>query len=60
MVGTGGRNHQRTVNRKPYSESSSTDTFGVLFLSLDPAGYGWAFQPEVGRSFVDTGSAACH
>jgi Calcineurin-like phosphoesterase len=60
VVGTGGRNHQLTVNRKPYSESSSTDTFGVLFLSLDPAGYGWAFQPEVGQSFVDTGSAACH
>jgi acid phosphatase type 7 len=59
VVGTGGRSHQQTVNRKPYSESSSTDTYGVLFLSLGPTGYGWTFQPEVGASFVDSGSDIC-
>ncbi len=60
VVGTGGRSHQRTVNRKPYSQSSNTDTYGVLFLSLDQTGYGWAFQPEVGRDFIDSGSDVCH
>ena len=55
VVGTGGRSHQRTVNRKPYSESSNTDTYGVLFLSLGPTGYGWAFQPEVGAELRGLG-----
>ncbi len=60
VVGTGGRNHQRVHNRKLYSEAYSPDTFGALFMSLDPTGYHWQFQPEVGASFVDSGSAACH
>jgi hypothetical protein len=60
VVGTGGRSHQMTVNRKPYSEAASTDTYGVLFLSLSADGYGWRFQPEVGQTFTDTGSGACH
>jgi hypothetical protein len=59
VVGTGGVGHQRTVNRKPYSENSNTDTYGVLFVSLEPSGYGWTFQPEVGASFVDSGSDIC-
>ena len=60
VVGSGGVNHQRLPNLKPYSERSSTDTFGVLTLSLRPDGYDWLFVPEPGRTFTDTGSAACH
>jgi hypothetical protein len=59
VVGTGGRSHQQTVNRKPYSENSNTDAYGVLFISLGPTGYGWTFQPEAGASFVDSGSDIC-
>jgi calcineurin-like phosphoesterase family protein len=60
VVGTGGRSHQLTTNRKPYSEAMSTDTFGLLFLWLGPAGYNWAFQPEAGQTFTDSGAALCH
>jgi hypothetical protein len=32
----------------------------VLKLTLGPAAYTWEFVPEAGRSFRDTGAAACH
>jgi hypothetical protein len=35
------------------------DTFGVLRLTLRPAGWGWRFVPVAGASFTDTGSAPC-
>jgi len=36
------------------------DTFGVLKLTLHPAGYDWNFVPEAGGTFTDAGSGACH
>jgi hypothetical protein len=60
VVGTGGRSNQQFLALKPYSEKSSPDTFGVLFLALRPDGYDWQFVPEPGRDFTDSGSAACH
>jgi hypothetical protein len=35
-------------------------TFGVLELTLKPAGYDWRFVPEPGKAFADTGSGVCH
>ena len=35
-------------------------TFGVLKLTLHPASYDWAFLPEAGKTFTDTGTAQCH
>nr|MDQ4042171.1 metallophosphoesterase [Actinomycetota bacterium] len=60
VVGTGGRNYQRMSNLKPFSESANADTFGVLFMSLRPDGYGWLFGPEPGDDFTDSGTGSCH
>jgi hypothetical protein len=35
-------------------------TFGVLKLTLHPAGYSWTFVPEAGKSFTDSGATPCH
>ena len=59
VVGTGGVEQRRFLTPKPGSLRRSTGTFGVLALTLRPAGYSWRFVPEPGRSFTDSGSAAC-
>jgi hypothetical protein len=61
VVGTGGRDHYAfdTVEQ-PNSEARSSDTFGVLMLTLHPTSYDWQFVPESGMTFTDTGSADCH
>jgi hypothetical protein len=61
VVGTGGRDLQslrRTI--APNTEAANADTFGVLALHLHPSSYDWTFVPEAGRTFTDSGSAACH
>jgi len=58
-VGTGGRSHYQFRTIAPNSEVRHTGTFGVLKLTLEPAGYGWEFMPEAGRTFRDAGAAAC-
>jgi hypothetical protein len=35
-------------------------TFGVIKFTLHPDSYDWAFLPEPGKTFTDTGSRACH
>jgi Calcineurin-like phosphoesterase len=60
IVGTGGREH-RTPTRNPATlEAKRHDTYGVLKLTLHPTSYGWKFVPEAGKTFTDSGSAACH
>jgi Calcineurin-like phosphoesterase len=59
VVGTGGRSHYAIVSPKPHSEMRDSSSFGILALTLRPAGYGWRFLPAVG-SFTDDGSAQCH
>jgi 3',5'-cyclic AMP phosphodiesterase CpdA len=59
VVGTGGA-HLRGFERiRPNSEVRNSDTWGVLKLTLHPAGYDWEFVPVAGKSFRDSGSAAC-
>src|SRR2546428_737430 len=62
VVGRGGEGHYReSDSRLPNSEAANDDTFGVLKLTLHPAGYDWEFMPE-GRHgrFSDSGSGTCH
>ena len=44
----------------PNSEVRNDDTFGVLKLTLHPGTYDWAFVPEAGKSFTDSGTGSCH
>ncbi len=61
VVGTGGAFFTGGLgSRIPQSEVVQGDTFGVLFLTLHPTSYDWRFVPEAGKTFADSGSAACH
>ena len=60
VVGTGGKNHRPFGEVKANSEARDFTAFGVLKLSLRPAGYDWEFIPEAGKGFTDSGSGSCH
>ena len=61
VVGTGGRNHYGLTTPPLEGEVvRNADTFGVLELTLHPAGYDWVFRAAAGGSFTDTGSGTCH
>jgi uncharacterized repeat protein (TIGR01451 family) len=60
VVGTGGRNRYALGPAIANSEARDATTFGVLELTLHPAGYDWRFVPEAGGGFADAGSASCH
>ena len=60
VVGTGGKNHYAVGPVVPGSEVANDDTYGILELALRPDGYSWAFLPEPGKTFTDSGSARCH
>jgi hypothetical protein len=60
VVGTGGvglRGFFGSV--APGSAVRQDTTFGVLHLTLRPAGYDWRFVP-VGDRFHDSGQGKCH
>jgi len=60
IVGTGGIGFTEMGKPVPNSEVHQNDTLGVLKLTLHPASYDWQFIPVAGKTFVDSGSAACH
>ncbi len=60
VVGTGGKNHYAFGATLANSIARNADTFGVLKLTLSASSYAWTFIPEAGKSFTDSGSAACH
>ena len=61
VVGTGGASHGTFIADAPAtSEVRDGTTFGVLKLTLHASSYEWQFVPEVGGTFVDSGSASCH
>ena len=60
IVGTGGKNHTTGDGPIDNSEVINADSFGVLKLTLNPAGYDWLFVPVLGASFTDAGSGVCH
>jgi hypothetical protein len=60
VVGTGGAGHYGFGSAKPNSQARSSDTYGVLKLTLRAGGYKWKFVPQSGKTFTDTGSGTCH
>jgi hypothetical protein len=60
VVGTGGKSFHPFGDPQPGSEARNNDTFGVLKMILGAAGYEWRFIPEAGKTYTDSGSAACN
>jgi hypothetical protein len=59
VVGTGGGSLRSFKPAQPNSEVRNSDTYGVLKLILQPAGYDWEFVPIAGQTFTDSGNATC-
>lgn len=59
VVGTGGRELYPILLTRSGSEAHNSDTYGVLELTLKPAGYDWRFVPVAGASYTDAGSSTC-
>jgi acid phosphatase type 7 len=59
VVGTGGYPLYGRSHAQPNSEVFDSDTYGVLKLTLKSASYAWEFVPVAGKTFRDSGSAAC-
>ena len=60
VAGTGGRSHYSFSTPIANTEAYSTDTWGVLKLTLDAASYSWEFIPIAGGTYRDAGTGACH
>jgi len=60
IVGTGGANLTEIETIAANSEVRNNDTYGILKLTLHPAGYDWQFVPEAGKTFTDSGTGKCH
>ena len=60
VVGTGGKSLYSFTSVQPNSEVRHSGTYGVLKLTLGATSYEWQFVPEAGKTFADSGSAACH
>ena len=60
VVGTGGESLRLFKPAVPNSEVRNASVYGVLRLDLAPGSYAWQFVAVSGRSFSDSGSAACH
>jgi hypothetical protein len=63
VVGVGGKSRGGLAGqsaRLPNSQKATSQTFGVLKLTLEAGSYDWEFLVEGSNSFSDTGSASCH
>ncbi|MBI3288563.1 MAG: metallophosphoesterase [Elusimicrobia bacterium] len=69
IVGTGGKNliiESKKKRDNPFpnvrknSEVRNPDTYGVIKFTLKPDSYAWQFVPAEGKTFADSGEAACH
>jgi hypothetical protein len=60
IVGTGGADHTSIVSVAANSVVRNASTYGVLKLTLHAASFDWQFVPEAGKTFTDSGTAACH
>jgi acid phosphatase type 7 len=61
VVGTGGGNlRDFKYDPLPTTEARNAETWGVLKLTLKPAGYDWEFLSVEGGTFTDSGTASCH
>jgi hypothetical protein len=60
VVGTGGRGLYDFATPIANTEAFSTDTHGVLKLTLYADWYAWEFIPVAGGTFRDSGVGTCH
>ena len=60
VVGTGGATLYKLPSPRVGTEEQNWNTFGVLKLDLKADGFDWKFLPEAGKTYSDSGSAACH
>jgi acid phosphatase type 7 len=60
LVGTGGRSHYSFRSPIANTEAYTTDTYGVLKLTLSANSYTWEFIPVADESYRDAGSGSCH
>ena len=63
IIGVGGKSRGGLAGasaRLPNSQKATSQTFGVLELTLHSGSYEWRFLAEGSSSFSDTGSASCH
>lgn len=60
IAGTGGAYYHEISSPSANSEVLNNWTFGILELTLRPAGYDWNYVPVAGQTFTDAGSADCH
>ena len=60
VVGTGGKNLRSVGTPVANSEVRSSESFGVLRLTLRAGSYDWKFVPEAGDTFTDAGTGTCH
>jgi acid phosphatase type 7 len=58
VVGTGGRSHY-ALRPDPRRSAANDQTWGLLKLTLRPAGYSWRFLPVAGAHDGDAGSGRC-
>ncbi len=59
VVGTGGNGLRDFRYIQPNSEARNSETWGVIKFTLRPDSYDWEFLPIPGKSWTDSGSAAC-
>jgi len=59
VVGTGGKSHYVVGAASPNSEFRSGSHYGVLRLTLHPAGFDWSFMTEA-HQVLDSGTDRCH
>ena len=60
VVGTGGAPLRRFGHVAANSVARSAAAHGVLKLTLRSGGYAWTFVPVAGKTYADSGAAACH
>jgi hypothetical protein len=59
VVGTGGAERYDQGDPEPNSQVRDDSSWGVLKLTLKPAGYDWQFLAVPGDDLDDSGSASC-
>ena len=59
VVGTGGAERYDQGDAEPNSQLRDDSSWGVLKLTLRPAGYDWQFLAVPGDDLDDSGSASC-
>lgn len=59
VVGTGGRHLRPFATLRPNSVARNSDTLGLFRMTLRPDGLDYAFVPEPGKTFADSGAISC-